>query len=81
MWGRPVLETHLHLRRDPDDCFTHMQGCGVTNAVLLTRDVDEDKAKSEMEKRPGHFVRSVAADPSQPNADEVFRKGDPRRSR
>jgi predicted TIM-barrel fold metal-dependent hydrolase len=74
MWGGPVLDTHLHLRRDPDDCFTHMQGCGVTNAVLLTRDVDEGKAKREMEKRPGHFVRSVAADPSQTNAEEVFRK-------
>ena len=74
MWGGPVLDTHLHLRRDPESCFTHMQGCGVTNAVLLTRDVDEDKAKNEMEKRPGRFVRSVTADPSQPNAEEVFRK-------
>jgi predicted TIM-barrel fold metal-dependent hydrolase len=74
MWGGPVLDTHLHLRRDPESCFTHMQGCGVTNAVLLTRDVDEDKAREEMEKHPGHFVRSVAADPSQPNAEEIFRK-------
>ncbi len=74
MWGGPVLDTHLHLRRDPESCFTHMQGCGVTNAVLLTRDADEDKAKEEMEKHPGSFVRSVAADPSQPNAEEIFRK-------
>ncbi|HMF75636.1 MAG TPA: amidohydrolase family protein [Bryobacteraceae bacterium] len=73
-WGGPVLDTHLHLRRDPDACFTHMQGCGVTNAVLLTRDVDQGKAKEEMEKRPGHFVRSVAADPAQTGAPEVFRK-------
>ncbi|MBV8817362.1 MAG: hypothetical protein JO022_03330, partial [Acidobacteriaceae bacterium] len=36
-WGGPVLDTHLHLRPDPDSCLTHMQGCGVTNAVLLTR--------------------------------------------
>ena len=35
-WGGPVLDTHLHLRRDADACFTHMQGCGVTNAILLT---------------------------------------------
>ena len=74
MWGGPVLDTHLHLRRDPESCFAHMQGCGVTNAVLLTRDADEEKAKGEMEKHPGVFVRSVAADPSQPNAEEVFRK-------
>lgn len=74
MWGGPVLDTHLHLRRDPDSCFTHIQGCGVTNAVLLTRDVDEDKAKEEMAKRPGHFVRSVSADPSKPDTPEVIRK-------
>jgi hypothetical protein len=40
MWGGPVLDTHLHLRRDPDSCSTHIQGCGVRNAVLLTRSVD-----------------------------------------
>ncbi|HEY1215786.1 MAG TPA: amidohydrolase, partial [Bryobacteraceae bacterium] len=74
MWGGPVLDTHLHLRRDPDACFTHIRGCGVTNAVLLTRAADEDKAKEEIAKRPGHFVRSVATDPSQPDAAEVIRK-------
>jgi predicted TIM-barrel fold metal-dependent hydrolase len=72
-WGGPVLDTHLHLRSDPDACFTHMQGCGVTHAVLLTRAVDEDKAKMEMQKRPSHFVRSVSADPAQPDAAQVFR--------
>jgi predicted TIM-barrel fold metal-dependent hydrolase len=74
LWGGPVLDTHLHLRRDPDGCFTHIQGCGVTNAVLLTRAPDEDKAKEEMTKRPDVFVRSVGADPAQPGADEVIRK-------
>jgi predicted TIM-barrel fold metal-dependent hydrolase len=73
MWGGPVLDTHLHLRPDPDSCFTHIQGCGVTHAVLLTRANDEDKAKVEVAKRPGQFVRSVAADPAQPDAAEVFR--------
>src|SRR5436305_14490096 len=73
-WGGPVLDTHLHLRRDPDACFTHMQGCGVTNAVLLTQASQEDKAKAEMEKRPNVFVRSVATDPAQAGAAEVIRK-------
>jgi uncharacterized protein len=73
-WGGPVLDTHLHLRREPESCFTHCQGCGVSNAVLLTRATDEDKAKEEMQIRPGVFVRSVAADPSQPDGAEVMRK-------
>ncbi len=74
LWGGPVLDTHLHLRPDPDACFTHIRGCGVTNAVLLTRAPDEDKAKQEMARRPNVFVRSVSTDPAQPGADEVLRK-------
>jgi predicted TIM-barrel fold metal-dependent hydrolase len=73
-WGGPVLDTHLHLRKDPDACFTHMQGCGVSNAVLLTRAPDEEQAKKEMAKRPKAFVRSVSTDPAQPGADEIIRK-------
>lgn len=73
-WGGPVLDTHLHLRRDPDACFTHIQGCGVTNAVLLTPVSQEDKAKQEVARRPGRFVRSVAADPAQPGSDEAIRQ-------
>jgi predicted TIM-barrel fold metal-dependent hydrolase len=74
IWGGPVLDTHLHLRRDPDACFTHIQGCGVTNAVLLTPANSEDKAKEEMAKRSGHFVRSVTTDPAKPDATQVLRK-------
>jgi predicted TIM-barrel fold metal-dependent hydrolase len=72
-WGCPVLDTHLHLRRDADACFTHMQGCGVTNAILLTPATDQDRAKQEMERRPGRFARSVRTDPTVPDADKVLR--------
>ncbi len=68
-WGGPVLDTHLHLRRDADACYTHLQGCGVTNAILLTRATDQDRAKQEMERRPGRFARSVSTDPTRPDAD------------
>ncbi len=74
-WGGPVLDTHLHLRRVADDCYTHMQGCGVTHAVLLTAAPQEDAAKAEMEKRPGHFVRSVSADPSKPEGLAAIQAG------
>jgi predicted TIM-barrel fold metal-dependent hydrolase len=74
VWGHEVLDTHLHLRADPEACFTHMQGCGVTHAVLLTRDADEDKAQAEMLKRPGVFARSVSLDPAAAGADEALRK-------
>ena len=68
-----MLDTHLHLRADADACFTHMQGCGVTNAVLLTRASDQDRAKAEMEKRPRSFVRSVSIDPALPDSNRILR--------
>jgi uncharacterized protein len=71
-WGGPVLDTHLHLRPNADACYTHMQGCGVTHAVLLTRAPDEDRAKAEMERRAGHFVRSVSTGPSAADAVKVL---------
>jgi predicted TIM-barrel fold metal-dependent hydrolase len=73
-WGGPILDTHLHLRKEPDDCFKHMQGCGVTKAVLLTVAADEEKAAQEMAKRPGVFVRSVSLDPAATGADETIRR-------
>jgi predicted TIM-barrel fold metal-dependent hydrolase len=72
-WGGPVLDTHLHLRSDADACFTHMQGCGVTHAVLLTRAPDQEKAKAEMERRSGHFARSISLDPALPDASRMLR--------
>ena len=73
-WGGHVLDTHLHLRQDADACFTHILGCGVTQAVLLTTASDQRRAKDEMARHPGVFVRSVSADPARPDADQVFRE-------
>jgi uncharacterized protein len=72
-WGGPVLDTHLHLRPNADACYTHMQGCGVTHAVLLTPATGQDRAKAEMELRAGHFVRSVSTNPAAPDAEKVLR--------
>ena len=73
-WGGPVLDTHLHIRGDADACFKHMQGCGVTHAVLLSGANDQERAKAEMEKRPGHFVRSVRADPASADGVQAIRE-------
>lgn len=74
-WGGPVLDSHLHLRKDPDSCWVHMQGSGVTHAVLLTPYEREEAAKQEAAKHPGHMVRSVAVDASKPEADTHVREG------
>ncbi len=68
-----MLDTHLHIRADADACFTHMKGCGVTHAILLTPATAQERAKAEMERRPGRFVRSVSTDPTKPDADKILR--------
>ena len=35
IWGGPVLDIHLHNRRDPQHVFNHAEGSGETRAVLL----------------------------------------------
>ena len=72
-WGGPVLDTHLHLRKEPGACFTHMQGCGVSNAILLTPATDQERAKQEMERHPGRFARSVRTDPIPADGAKILR--------
>jgi predicted TIM-barrel fold metal-dependent hydrolase len=67
-WPSQVLDTHLHLRGNPESNFDHIEGCGVTRAVLLTAVQQEDRAKGLMEKYPGRFVRSASVNVTRPDA-------------
>ena len=42
-WKSPVLDGHLHLRREVAANLTHMDGCGVTQALILARDTGADQ--------------------------------------
>ncbi len=73
-WPSPVLDTHLHLRGNPESNFEHIEGCGVTHAVLLTPVQQEDRAKGLMEKYPGRFVRSASANVMRADAADLLTK-------
>ncbi|MDX2031612.1 MAG: hypothetical protein SF339_13135 [Blastocatellia bacterium] len=55
-WGGPILDTHFHLRQGPDANAIHMDGCGVTNAILLARSTAMEQVKAIQNKYPGRFV-------------------------
>src|SRR5436305_13459377 len=74
-WGGNVLDVHLHPRQQPDGEWAHMQGCGVTHAVLLTQDAAEEHSKEAMAKRPGRFIRFVSVNPAREDAIQVLRNG------
>jgi len=71
-WGGPVLDIHLH-GRGPDGEWTHMQGCGVSHAQLLTPVTAEAHVKEEMAKHPGRFKYSASVDPARADALDVLR--------
>lgn len=72
-WGGPVLDIHLHLRRNVDDEMTHMQGSGVSHAVLLSREGSDEQVKQRKEKYPGKFVHFASTDTSKPEAADLLR--------
>jgi predicted TIM-barrel fold metal-dependent hydrolase len=74
LWGGPVLDTHLHLRRDVDGNAAHCDGCGVKQAVLLARSNSGDQVKAVQAKYPGRFVWAASADITKPDAEELLTK-------
>jgi len=74
LWGGPALDIHFHLRQGLDANIIHMQGCGVTNAVLLARATAVEQIKAIQAKYPKRFIWSASADITKPDAAEVLTK-------
>jgi uncharacterized protein len=73
-WGGPILDIHSHLRQGVDANMTHMEGCGVTNAVLLTRGSVVEQVQAIQAKYPKRFVWSASEDITKPGAAEALTK-------
>ena len=72
-WGVPVLDTHMHPRATPEAHIAHLDGTGVTMAVLLTGAAAEDRAKQTVAAYPSRFIRFAAIDVTQSNSVEYLR--------
>lgn len=73
-WGGPVLDIHVHLRQNAESDFDHIEGSGVSKAVLLTPAASVDRAKEEIARRPGRFLLFTSVKVSLPDAVEVLKK-------
>ena len=73
-WGGPVLDIHLHLRADGESNLAHINGSGVSRAVLLTRVQAVDQARALSEKYPRRFVWFVSADVAKPESAVLLTK-------
>jgi uncharacterized protein len=67
-WGAQVLDIHLHPRATVEANLLHLDGAGVTKAVLLTGANAEDRAKQTVAAHPDRFVRFASIDMTQPDA-------------
>src|SRR5260370_433414 len=73
-WGGPVLHIHLQSRTDEASTLAHINGSGVTKAVLLTRTADSEHAKELVAKHPDRFVWFLSADVTKPESAAVLTK-------
>ena len=72
-WGGPVRDNHFHMRPTPEANIAHLDGCGVSNAVLLTRGANAaDQVKAIQAKNPGRFVWFASADITKPDAEAIL---------
>jgi uncharacterized protein len=67
-WGTPVLDIHLHPRANVEGNLLHVDGAGVTKAVLLAGANAEERAKQAVAGHPNRFVRFASVDVAQPDA-------------
>ena len=68
LWGGNVFDIHSHLRRDNDGNAAHMNGCGVSHALLLSRGAPVDQIHAIQAKYPNRFVWSSSVDITKPIA-------------
>jgi predicted TIM-barrel fold metal-dependent hydrolase len=74
VWGGPVLDIHLHPRREGAMELDHLQGSGVSKAVLLTGMAAEDRAKGLVAHYPDRFLRFTSTDVREGDAVALLRK-------
>ena len=69
-WNGPVLDLHFHMRRAPELNVAHLDGCGISNANLLTRSNAVDQVREIQTRYPGRFIWFASADITKPEAEK-----------
>jgi predicted TIM-barrel fold metal-dependent hydrolase len=68
-----VLDIHLHPRNQEDGELAHMDGCGVSRAVILGNAAMQARTKDRMAKAPGRMLCFASVDVTRPDAIETLR--------
>jgi predicted TIM-barrel fold metal-dependent hydrolase len=74
LWGGPVVDCHHHMRRGEQN-IVHMNGCGVSNAMMLARANPAEDIKAIDAQFPGRVLGWFAgSNIAAPDAEEVLTK-------
>lgn len=72
-WGGPVVDCHHHLRRTPEANIAHLDGSGMSNAMVLARDSSAGQIAAIRERYPGRILGWFAStDITKPEAGELL---------
>jgi predicted TIM-barrel fold metal-dependent hydrolase len=75
LWGGPVVDCHHHIRRAPEQNIAHLNGCGVSNAMILARANSAVDIKAIDTQFPGRVLGWFASgNIASPEAEEVLTK-------
>lgn len=74
-WGGPVVDCHHHFRRTPEANLAHLEGSGMSNAMVLARDNSADQIGAMRAQYPGRFLGWFAStDITRPEAEDLLTK-------
>lgn len=73
-WGAPVVDCHHHLRRTVDSNIAHLDGAGITQAMVLARVDTLAQLKQLQESHPSRVAGWFASvDVTRPDAADLLR--------
>jgi uncharacterized protein len=74
-WGGPVVDCHHHIRRTPEANIAHLDGTGMSNAMVLARDSSAEQIAAIKAQFPGRILGWFAGtDITKPEAEELLTK-------
>src|SRR5258707_726425 len=74
-WGGSIVDCHHHLRRTPEANLVHLDGAGISNAVVLARENSADQIGALKTQYPGRFLGWFAStDITNPEAADLLTK-------
>lgn len=72
-WGGPIVDCHHHLRRTPEANVAHLDGAGLSNALVLARENSAEAMQALRKQYPGRFLGWFAgADITKPEAVDLL---------